>query len=211
MNQETMTATNTALFERGFRHVPAMAILRGFALDRTLELTGRAWDEGIELVEIPIQSTASTEALRQAAARGTSSGRLVGAGTVTTLDRVAQARDAGAGFTVAPGFDPDVAAASLAAGMPHLPGVATASEVGRALAMGLTWLKMFPAAELGASWIRAVHGPFPEANFVCTGGITIDNAEEFLAAGAAGVSLGSALSDPDQVGRLGDLIRRIAR
>lgn len=211
MKKDMTTTTSTALFEHGFRRVPAMAILRGFDTERTLELTGRAWDEGIELVEIPIQSSAAIDALRRAAARGTAAGHVVGAGTVTTLDRVAQARAAGAGFTVAPGFDPVVAAASLAAGMPHLPGVATASEVGRALGMGLTWLKMFPAAELGASWIRAMHGPFPEANFVCTGGVTIGNTEAFLAAGAAGVSLGSALSDPDQVSMLGDLIGRIAR
>jgi 2-dehydro-3-deoxyphosphogluconate aldolase/(4S)-4-hydroxy-2-oxoglutarate aldolase len=67
-------------------------------------------------------------------------------------------------------------------GLPHLPGVATPTEVQRAPAAGFGWLKAFPAAQLGAGWITAMHGPFPEARCVATGGIDLSNAAGFLSA-----------------------------
>lgn len=197
-------------FADAFAALPLMAILRGFDPDRTAEIGHRAWDSGIRLVEVPVQDDTAVAALRAAVAAGAGRGELVGAGTVTTVDRLERAVAAGARFTVAPGFCREVAEASLAAGLPHLPGVATASEVQQAEAMGLRWQKAFPAAELGASWIKAMRGPFPRVRFVATGGMHLDNAEEFLAAGAGGVALGSALSDPDQFARLPQLIDRLA-
>ena len=119
------------------------------------------------------------------------------------------ARDAGAAFTVAPGLAPEVVAASHEAGLPHLPGVATPSEVHQALRLGLTWLKAFPAAQLGVGWADALHGPFPEARFVATGGVTPANAEQYFAGGASAASLTSALADDEQFALVPDLIERL--
>jgi 2-dehydro-3-deoxyphosphogluconate aldolase/(4S)-4-hydroxy-2-oxoglutarate aldolase len=186
-----------------------MAILRGFDTERTLELCHRAWDCGIELVEIPIQSPAALVALREASRVAAERGALVGAGTVTSPQRVQDASDAGAAFTVAPGLDPEVVASSEVLGLPHLPGVATASEVHRALRLGHTWLKAFPAEQLGLGWPDAMHGPFPEARFVATGGVSATNAEEHLSGGAAICALGSALADDDQFALLPGLVERL--
>lgn len=181
-----------------------LAILRGYEQDRALQLCRQAWGLGIDLVEIPVQSPADLETLRNAAAFGASAGHPVGAGTVTSPELVAAVAAAGAVFTVAPGLDERVAAASRAAGLPHLPGVGTATEVHRALQLGFTWQKAFPAAALGTSWISSMLGPFPQVHLVATGGINLDNAGDFLAAGAAAVSLGSAFAsaDTDEVRRL---------
>lgn len=203
---DTMAAD---LFQDSFETVPLMAILRGFGVERTVEVSRRAWDAGIRLVEVPVQNDTAVAALRAAARAGAERGAVVGAGTVTTVERVELAAEAGAKFTVAPGFCREVAEASLAAGLPHLPGVATASEIQQAEALGLTWLKAFPAAELGSSWIRSMAGPFPLARFVATGGMHLGNTKEFLDAGAAAVSLGSALADPAQFARLPGLIEEI--
>ncbi len=199
------------MFDDAFTELPLMAILRGFDRERTTEISRRAWDVGIRLVEVPVQNDAAFEALAAAVAAGAVRGEIVGAGTVTTVERVRRAAAAGARFTVAPGFCREVAEASLSAGLPHLPGVATATEIQQAQSLGLTWLKAFPAAELGASWIRAMHGPFPDARFVATGGMTLANTREFLAAGAAAVSLGSALADAEQFARLPELIADIRK
>jgi 2-dehydro-3-deoxyphosphogluconate aldolase/(4S)-4-hydroxy-2-oxoglutarate aldolase len=201
--------TTGQLFQEKFDALPLMAILRGFDVDRTVELSRRAWDVGIELVEVPVQSETAVTALRAAAEEGRRRGAVVGAGTVTTVERVEQAAQAGARFTVAPGLSRAVAEASLAVGLPHLPGVATASEIQQAEALGLTWLKAFPAAELGSHWITSMLGPFPEARFVATGGMNLSNTKEFLGAGAAGVALGSALADPAQFARLPELINAV--
>ncbi|MCE4026233.1 bifunctional 4-hydroxy-2-oxoglutarate aldolase/2-dehydro-3-deoxy-phosphogluconate aldolase [Microbacterium sp. Au-Mic1] len=172
-----------------------MAILRGQSPEETVRLASAAWDAGLELVEIPLQNAQSADALAAGAAEAARRGRFVGAGTITSTVLVEQAAALGARFTVAPGFDPEVAARSLDLGMPHLPGVATGSEVQAALTRGCIWLKAFPAEALGASWISAMRGPFPEARFVATGGINARNARQFLSAGAGAVSFGAAFAE----------------
>jgi Entner-Doudoroff aldolase len=194
-------------FDTAFDGRPLMAILRGFDPQRTVELACRAWDLGIEWVEVPIQSEDGVEALAAAVEAGRDRGMGVAAGTVTTRERVRRAADAGASFAVAPGLDPDVAAAGAEDGLPYLPGVATASEIQAAGRLGLRWLKVFPAAALGPQWIRMMLGPFPEARFVATGGADASNAKEFLDAGARVVGVGSALEDPAQLDRLAALLR----
>ena len=188
-------------FDRHLGAVPVMAILRGHGRGRTLELCARAWDAGLALVEVPVQSEDDLAALAAAVDAGRERGKPVGAGTVVSAALVDQVAAAGAQFTVAPGLDRDVAAASRDASLPHLPGVATATELQHARALGFVWIKAFPAAVLGADWFAAMRGPFPGARLVATGGVNVDNGAELLRAGAAAVSLGSSFAgaDPDRV------------
>lgn len=191
-------------FDEHLRDTPVMAILRGHGVEGTVELCRRAWDLGLALVEVPVQNEADLAALRAAIDEARTRGRLAGAGTVTSVDIVRRVADAGAAFTVAPGLDAEVLRASEEAGMPHLPGVATATEIQAATAHGATWLKAFPASELGAGWFTAMRDPFPRVHLVGTGGMTVANAHSFLGAGAAAVSLGSSFAgaDPSAVRRL---------
>jgi 2-dehydro-3-deoxyphosphogluconate aldolase/(4S)-4-hydroxy-2-oxoglutarate aldolase len=183
-----------------------MAILRGLPPDDTVALAARLWDGGVRVLEVPIGTPSAVPSLRAAVAAARERGLRVGAGTVTTPEQVRSAADAGAQYTVAPGLDLTVLAASLAAGLPHLPGVGTASEVQRARAAGCRWLKAFPARALGPEWIAALHGPFPDIRFVATGGLKVADAKPFLDAGASVVALGAALADPDQRAALGNLL-----
>ncbi|MGP4033661.1 bifunctional 4-hydroxy-2-oxoglutarate aldolase/2-dehydro-3-deoxy-phosphogluconate aldolase [Pseudarthrobacter sp. 1C304] len=187
---------------------PVMAILRGYGTERTLELSRVAWSVGITCIEVPLQSQRDAETLAAVAEAAAAEGCVVGAGTILDVNAVSFARSLGAAFTVSPGFDPEVARASLDAGMPHLPGVATATEVHHARRFGLGWLKAFPASDLGAAWITALRAPFPDVRFVATGGISATNAQDFLYAGASAVAVGSALSDTAQLNLLGVLSRR---
>ncbi len=175
---------------------PLLAILRGVPVDRAVELAEAVWDTGIGAVEVPIQTPDALLALSAVARAGAARGERVGAGTVITPDQVSRARDAGAAFTVAPGFDPEILAASRAAGMPHLPGVATPSDVQHAVKAGCRWLKAFPASSLGSRWLRELRGPFPDVLFVATGGIDAGNAREFLDAGARSLGVGSTITRP---------------
>ncbi|HIW60895.1 MAG TPA: bifunctional 4-hydroxy-2-oxoglutarate aldolase/2-dehydro-3-deoxy-phosphogluconate aldolase [Candidatus Stackebrandtia excrementipullorum] len=183
-----------------------MAILRGFTPERTVELATVAWNAGIELVEVPIGRPEEVASLAATVAAGGERGKTVGAGTVITPEQVDRAAEAGARYTVAPGLDTDVAVASAAAGMPHLPGVSGATEIQRALAVGCGWVKVFPATVVGTAWFTAMRGPFPDVQMVATGGITVTTAPDYLAAGARVVAVGSALSDPNQVEALRRLV-----
>lgn len=190
-----------------FGDVPLMAILRGMGAERTLAVATAAWDLGITSVEVPVQTPADVEALRVLAEAAKERGLTVGAGTVVSVEHVRQAADAGASFTVSPGFDVEVVRASHDAGMPALPGVATATDVQLAMKSGLTWLKAFPASLLGPAWFKAMSGPFPQANFVATGGMDSTNAAQFLSAGVRVVAVGSALEDSAQLPALANLLR----
>jgi len=198
-------------FEELFGSTRLMAILRGMGVERSLAVSNTAWDLGIDVIELPIQTADDLEALRVVAAAGRERGKVVGAGTVVSAEHVAQALSAGAAFTVSPGLDLDVVRASHDAGLISLPGIATASEVQSALTAGLTWLKAFPASVLGTEWLTAMNAPFPQARFVTTGGMNAANAGEYLDAGASVVAVGSALEDPAQLPQLAALLGAGAR
>lgn len=193
-------------FEALFAGAPLMAILRGMGVERSLALSTTAWDLGIDIVELPIQTPKDVEALTVVSAAARERGKVVGAGTVLTPDHIVQAASAGASFTVSPGLDLEIVRASHEAGMLSIPGVATASEVQLALKSGLTWLKAFPASVLGPQWLTAMHGPFPQARFVTTGGMNATNAGQYLDAGASVVAVGTALEDPVQLPLLAGLL-----
>ena len=191
-----------------FRGQPLMAILRGMGVSKSLAVAEQAWSLGITVVEIPIQTEEDLRALRTVVSAGKARGLLVGAGTVVSERHVEQAASAGAAFTVSPGLNLAVVSASTDAGLPTLPGVASATEVQLALDSGLTWMKTFPASILGAGWISAMAGPFPQARFVATGGMDSSNAATFLGAGAQVVAVGTALEDPAQLPQLAEIMAR---
>ncbi|OYN94015.1 bifunctional 4-hydroxy-2-oxoglutarate aldolase/2-dehydro-3-deoxy-phosphogluconate aldolase [Enemella evansiae] len=191
-----------------FENQPIMAILRNMDPERSVRLSRTAWKLGISMVEVPIQTPDAVPSLEAVLAAGREEGRPVGAGTVTSVDQVELCEELGVAFTVAPGLDADVVAASERVGVPHLPGVATATEVQHAVRLGLQWVKAFPASLLGKDFFGAMSGPFPQVNFVATGGMSARNAGEFLDAGVRCVAVGSALEDEQQLPLLAELIGR---
>lgn len=196
----------TDFFTELFAGRPLMAILRGFDPKRTVALAEQAWELGVTVVEVPVEVPSQVESLRATVVAARAHGHPVGAGTVCTTHQVDAVRAAGAAFTVAPGHDPAVAEHSRRAGLPHLPGVSTPTEVQAAQRAGHIWLKLFPASVLGPAHVRALRGPFPDVRIVVTGGIDAGNAQDFLAAGADVVAVGSALADPAQLPALTALV-----
>jgi 2-dehydro-3-deoxyphosphogluconate aldolase/(4S)-4-hydroxy-2-oxoglutarate aldolase len=191
-----------------FENRRVMVILRGFSPNRTVELAERAWDLGIDAVEVPVQSEEAFAALAAAVEAGRRVGRTVGAGTVITPAQMRRVADSGATFAVSPGLDLALVASARECGLAYLPGVATATEVQAAAVAGLTHVKAFPASVLGTGWFRAMRGPFPNMGFVATGGINANNAPDFLNAGVAAVALGSALEDEEQLPLIAQILDR---
>ncbi len=131
---------------------------------------GRALiDAALPLAEVTFR-TAQAEAAVAELARDDD--LLVGAGTILTVAQVDRAVDAGAAFIVSPGLDEQVIAQARARNVPVIPGVATATEIQRAIALELSTVKLFPAGPLGGpKMVAALSGPFPTVRFVPTGGI----------------------------------------
>jgi 2-dehydro-3-deoxyphosphogluconate aldolase/(4S)-4-hydroxy-2-oxoglutarate aldolase len=117
----------------------------------------------------------------------------IGAGTILTVDAAARAVDAGATFLVSPHLDVEIVAWAVDRGIPMLPGAATPTEVLSAWRAGAAAVKVFPASALGPSFIREIRGPFPDIPLQPTGGISVETAGDYIAAGAIAVGLGSWL------------------
>lgn len=193
-------------FDQMFSEQSIMVILRNLPPTEAVALATTAWDMGINLVEVPIQTPEFVPSLAAVVAAGRERGIEVGAGTIIDSAQVDVISDLGVAFAVAPGWDRAVAGECLQRGIPFLPGVATASEVQSVRSAGLEWMKAFPASLLGPAWLSAMRGPFPQAKFVVTGGIGVTNAESFLAAGARITALGSSLGSPETLSELRDRI-----
>ncbi|GIX13194.1 MAG: ketohydroxyglutarate aldolase [Paracoccaceae bacterium] len=135
---------------------------------------------GLRALEVTLRTPAALEAIRAMAAAAPDA--VVGAGTLTRPDQVAQAVEAGARFGVSPGATPALMEAARAAGLPLLPGVATPSEAMAAMERGFTTLKFFPAeVNGGVAALSAWAAPLAGLKFCPTGGITRANARDYLA------------------------------
>ena len=188
--------TSSEEFFRPRLRVPSlMTIIRGLEPAPAVARAEQAWAAGCELVEVSLSSVNGAAVLEAVCRRADELGVVAGAGTVTTPTLLRDAQELGASFSVAPGWSPATAAAAAEAAFPHLPGVATASEVQDAFAAGYRYLKLFPATVLGTEWIEAMTGPFPSLRLVAVGGITPLNVREWIRAGA--VSVGSTSADID--------------
>ncbi|WP_340374339.1 bifunctional 4-hydroxy-2-oxoglutarate aldolase/2-dehydro-3-deoxy-phosphogluconate aldolase [Streptomyces sp. SS7] len=134
---------------------------------------------GARCAEVTLRTPEAEPVLRAMAAHG---GLAVGAGTVLTPEQAERAVAAGARFVVSPGYDEEVVATCRELGVPVVPGVATATELMRALRAGLDTVKLFPAESLGGPpTLRALAAPFPGMRFVPTGGIDASRMAAYLA------------------------------
>lgn len=133
---------------------------------------------GLPIAEITFRTAAAPDALRSLAGRDD---LVAGAGSVRTADQVDEAVAAGARFVVSPGLSERVVERCREHGVPVLPGVATASEIMRALDLGLDVVKLFPAGAVGGPGaVRDLSGPFPGVRFVPTGGVGPANVGDYL-------------------------------
>ncbi len=134
---------------------------------------------GLKVLEVTLRTPAALDAIRE---MKQVPGAIVGAGTVVTAAQVAQVKDAGAEFIVSPGLSAKAGEAIMDAGIPWLPGVATAGDIMRGLDMGLEHFKFFPAETSGgAKALKALAAPFYQCKFCPTGGITVASAPDWLA------------------------------
>ena len=150
---------------------------------------------GIRAFELTLNEPQSValDALAAAVRHCDGSEMVVGAGTVLTLEAARRAVDAGASFLVAPHLEPDVVEWAAGQGVPMFPGAATPTEVLGAWRAGAAAVKVFPASSLGPAFIRELRGPLPDIPLLPTGGVSVQNAADYIEAGAVAVGMGSWL------------------
>lgn len=169
-----------------------IAVLRASSTERAITAANALIDAGITAIEVTFTVPSATQVIR-ALREQHGDTVVVGAGTVVTGQQVAEAVSAGAEFLVSPGNAREVTAQAVATGVPTMIGAFTASEVMAVLESGADIVKFFPGGLAGPAGIRALKGPFPEARFVPTGGVSAANLGEWFAAGAIAVGAGGEL------------------
>ena len=158
---------------------PVIPVIVVDDVDHAVPLARALVAGGLRVLEVTLRTPAALDAIR--AMKGVD-GAIVGAGTVTNQQELADAIDAGSEFIVSPGLTEPLGKAAIREGIPFLPGIASAGDIMRGLDLGLTHFKFFPAmAAGGLPALNALAAPFGQCRFCPTGGVSRDNAREWLA------------------------------
>ena len=182
-------------FAAALQALPLVAILRGLSPAEASAIGAALVGAGFALIEVPLNSPQPLQSIAILAAAHPDA--LVGAGTVLSASQVRDVHAAGGRLVVAPNFDGGVVASALDLGMVCLPGVATATEALAALAAGASGLKLFPAEMVTPPVVKALRAVLrTDAVLLPVGGITPTGMAAYVAAGANGFGLGSALYKP---------------
>jgi 2-dehydro-3-deoxyphosphogalactonate aldolase len=185
--------SSIAEFDAAFARCPLIAILRGVAPHEVAAVGEALFDAGFRLIEVPLNSPDPLESIARLA-KAFAGRAVIGAGTVLHAVEVSAVQAAGGTMIVSPNTNLEVMAATSKAGLVSLPGIATPSEAFAALAAGATALKLFPAEGASPAVLKAIRAVLPAGVRVLpVGGITPENMAPWLAAGAAGFGIGSAL------------------
>ena len=175
-----------------------VAIVRGVYGEDCVKLAHALYEGGIELLEVtfdqakPDELTRTSDSIKLLVER-LGDKMVFGAGTVTTVEMLELAKNAGAKFIVSPDTNEEVIRATVAAGMVSMPGALTPTEVVTAHRWGADFVKLFPAGTQGTAYFKAVTAPLNHIRMLAVGGVNEKNIADFLAAGAVGAGVGGNL------------------
>lgn len=177
-----------------------IAIIRGIESEKCQKVAQALYDGGIRLMEVTYNQKDPSSWEQTAQAIGETAkafeGRMhVGAGTVTSVELVELTHKYGGKFIISPNMDVDVIRRTRELGMVSMPGCLTPSEIMDAHSAGADFVKLFPAADLGPGYLKAIRAPISHVNMLVVGGINEKNIGDFLAVGAAGAGIGGNLAN----------------
>lgn len=178
----------------GIEDAGVVAVIRMNDPSRLPDVVGALVDGGVRALEVTMTVPGAVDHIRRIAPT-LPSGFLLGAGTVTDPDTVARVADAGASYIVSPVFRRAVIDAAAAHGLLAAPGCFSPTEVLDAWDAGARLIKVFPATALGPGYLKDLRGPMPFLKLMPTGGVTVENAGDWIAAGAVAVGIGTSLLD----------------
>lgn len=188
-------AANRAAIPAGITSGGVVAIGRRIPVEAAPTIAEALAAGGVHAFELTLNDP-EADALRSIEAAARVAGGLgldIGAGTVLSIEAARRAIEAGATFLVMPHCDRDLVAWAAEHDIPTLPGCATPTEAFAAWTAGAAAVKVFPASSVGPSFIRELRSPFPDIPLVPTGGLTLETAPVFIAAGAIAVGMGGWL------------------
>lgn len=188
---------NNTIMETILQH-KIVAITRGIPSENVLTLAQALYAGGVRCMEITFDQASQEkreDTLKSIALLKQEMGDrlLIGAGTVMTVEQVRAAAQAGAEYMISPNVNDEVIRETKRLGKISIPGAMTPSEIAHAFEIGGDIIKVFPAGNLGPSYLKALSGPMKHIPLMATGGITVENCKDFLNAGSVGLGIGGNL------------------
>jgi 2-dehydro-3-deoxyphosphogluconate aldolase/(4S)-4-hydroxy-2-oxoglutarate aldolase len=181
-----------------FSKVPLVGIIRNLSMDEISKILPVYQAAGLTTIEITMNTPFAAEIIRSATEQY--KGKLnVGAGTVCSVEDLKLALEAGAQFIVTPILNPEVVKLCVKSKIPIFPGAYTPTEIYQAWELGADMVKVYPATALGPDYIRDVKAPLNKIKLMPTGGISLNNLEAFMKAGADGLGIGGQLFDKELI------------
>jgi 2-dehydro-3-deoxyphosphogluconate aldolase/(4S)-4-hydroxy-2-oxoglutarate aldolase len=180
--------------------IGVVAVIRTRKAETAENIAWACREGGLPAVEITFTIPGADRVIRRLREEDAFSELIVGAGTVLDSETARIAILAGAQFGVSPGFDEETARLCNRYQIPYIPGCLSALEIIRAMECGAEVIKFFPGAMVEPSVIKAIKGPLPQVSIMPSGGVDLDNVEDWIRNGADFVSVGSHLTDPGEKG-----------
>jgi 2-dehydro-3-deoxyphosphogluconate aldolase/(4S)-4-hydroxy-2-oxoglutarate aldolase len=197
--QRQMTGTDTrAAIGLQIETAGVVAVIRLKDPEKLRAVVEAIAEGGVRALEVTMTVPGAVELIRQLAPRMPTD-FVLGAGTVLDAETARRVIDAGAQFVVSPVFRVETVRACHERGVLAMPGCFTPTEILNAWDAGADIVKVFPATALGPTFLKDVHGPLPAVKLLPTGGVTVDNAGEWIRAGAVAVGIGTALLDANAI------------
>jgi 2-dehydro-3-deoxyphosphogluconate aldolase/(4S)-4-hydroxy-2-oxoglutarate aldolase len=171
-----------------------VAVVRAETADRASRIADACTEGGVRALEITFTIAGAARVIEEQRERHRSDGIVIGAGTVLDQQTARIAILAGAQFIVSPALNPDTARLCNRYQIPYMPGASTVREVIEAMEWGAEIVKVFPGETLGPGFVQAVRAALPQAAFMPTGGVSLENVATWIRAGCIAVGVGNQLT-----------------
>lgn len=171
-----------------------VAVVRSETIAEGIRISKACVEGGIPAIEVTYTVPGATEVIKALKEEFTPDQLVIGAGTVLDAATARIAILAGAEFIVSPAFDEETAKLCNLYQVPYMPGCMTITEMTKAMQYGSDIIKLFPGSTFGPSFVKAVKAPLPQANIMPTGGVSLDNIEEWFKNGVVAVGAGGKLA-----------------
>ncbi|MEK4508015.1 bifunctional 2-keto-4-hydroxyglutarate aldolase/2-keto-3-deoxy-6-phosphogluconate aldolase [Paenibacillus sp. FSL K6-2524] len=188
--------------------IGVVAVIRADTPEAAVKMSEACIAGGLNNIEVTFTTPHADQAIAELVSKFGGQA-VIGAGTVLDPLTARIAILAGAEFIVSPSFEEETAKMCNLYSIPYMPGCMTLSEMKEALKLGVDVLKLFPGSAFGPDFVKAVKGPMPHVNIMPTGGVDLDNMEQWIANGCIAVGIGGNLTAPAKDGRY-DLVTKLA-
>ncbi len=180
--------------------VGVVAVVRAENEEKAIKISEACINGGVPAIEVTFTVPGAENVIKTLKNTFPGDKLIVGAGTVLDAVTARVAILNGAEYIVSPGFDLETAKLCNKYQVPYMPGCVTITEIVTAMEAGCDIVKLFPGSLGGASYVKAIKGPLPQANIMPTGGVSLSNVAEWIKAGVVAVGTGSDLTGPAKTG-----------